>query len=375
MAEWRLNKASKESFQEQIVRLLITEIESGKYSDGDKLPSLRNLGEAFNVSHETVKCALYTLRKKGLVEIFPKRGAFVRFDKIVNSQPINHTLGIVIDLGYEINQPTLLVTNLFDRYIGLFSQELMSRSYNLTAQYVCFERERDRIALDGMLKRVDGLFVIRLNNTNLRDFLKDFRKPVMTIIPAIDPQCFDSVGIHDYETYYSLTKKVIHQKYRFPLYFDGPFEYQDRSNRIAGFLAACQAANIEDLTKRVLFSEAYSVEAYYRKIKEWLKLKIPLDVVIASNDNYAVGALRALIEAGFSVPKDVALIGQGNTPLSIASLPTLSSLDIHYEQLITLATERMLHLLNIDRKPSQPVKTLIDGTLIYRETFPNENRS
>jgi DNA-binding LacI/PurR family transcriptional regulator len=369
---WPLNKKSKETFQEQIINLLNTEIESGKYKKGDKLPSLRTFGEIFKVSHETVKSALEILQKQGMVETIPQRGTFVTVDGKMANHTQNHTLGIVIDLGED--PVSLLVTNLYDRYIRLFSQKLVPRSYNLVSQYINISKKSDQDDLTSILEKTDGIFMIRLNTPQFRDFLIESNKPVVNILPAIDPIKFDSVGIHDYETYYNLTKSVISKGYRNPLYFDGPLEYDDRFHRMKGFLNACTDNKIEDPESRLLFAGEFNIDIYYNKMKEWLNIGLPLDVVIAVNDNFAIGALKALTEKNIPVPEEVAIIGGYNTPLSIASFPTLSTLDIHYEQLTDLAIERMSDLINQPSKYSHPIRMMVDGDLIYRESFPEKNR-
>jgi DNA-binding LacI/PurR family transcriptional regulator len=368
---WPLNKKSKNTFQEQIVSLISTEIESGKYKKGDKLPSLRRLGEDFKVSHETVKSALEILQTKGIVETIPKRGTFVAIESNQPNQTRSHTLGIIIDLGYD--PISLLVTNLYDRYIQLFSQKLMAKSYNVVSQYINISKESDRSDLTRIIEKTDGIFSIRLNLPRLRDFLIKAEKPVVNVLPALYPIKFDSVGIHDYETYYNLTKLVISKGYRKPLYFDGPLEYDDRFHRMKGFLNACTDNKIEDPESRLLFAGEFNIDIYYNKMKEWLNKGLPLDVVIAVNDNFAIGALKALAEKKISVPDEVAIIGGYNTPLSIASFPTLSTLDIHYEQLTDLAIERMFDLINQPSKYSHPVRMMVDGNLIYRESFPDIN--
>lgn len=53
-------------------------IETGHYSDGDKLPSERELCEAFSVSRIPVRKALEMLEAEGLIRSFQGKGSFVK---------------------------------------------------------------------------------------------------------------------------------------------------------------------------------------------------------------------------------------------------------------------------------------------------------
>jgi GntR family transcriptional repressor for pyruvate dehydrogenase complex len=61
-----------------ILRYLTDEIVSGNLPIGGLLPSERQLAESLHVSRQTVREALRTLQERGLVEIIPARGTFVR---------------------------------------------------------------------------------------------------------------------------------------------------------------------------------------------------------------------------------------------------------------------------------------------------------
>ncbi len=63
---------------ERIAAELRARIESGEFSDGRKLPSERNLKNAYGVTADTARKALHLLAAEGLIDIRPGSGAFVR---------------------------------------------------------------------------------------------------------------------------------------------------------------------------------------------------------------------------------------------------------------------------------------------------------
>ncbi|MGO8882259.1 MAG: GntR family transcriptional regulator [Streptosporangiaceae bacterium] len=62
----------------QVADALRNEIASGALAPGDKLPSIRNLAERFQVAPMTAQSAMDVLRSEGLIYSSPGRGTFVR---------------------------------------------------------------------------------------------------------------------------------------------------------------------------------------------------------------------------------------------------------------------------------------------------------
>ncbi len=77
----------------------------------------------------------------------------------------------------------------------------------------------------------------------------------------------------------------------------------------------------------------------YDAMREILASSVPFTAVIASNDESALGAMRALHEAGLRIPQDVALIGFDDRPESAVQAPPLSSVRIPLRKLGYRAVE------------------------------------
>jgi len=77
----------------------------------------------------------------------------------------------------------------------------------------------------------------------------------------------------------------------------------------------------------------------YDAMREILASGVPFTAVIASNDESALGAMRALHEAGLRIPQDVALIGFDDRPESAVQAPPLSSVRIPLRKLGYRAVE------------------------------------
>ncbi|WP_426502170.1 LacI family DNA-binding transcriptional regulator [Dactylosporangium sp. McL0621] len=91
------------------------------------------------------------------------------------------------------------------------------------------------------------------------------------------------------------------------------------------------------------------------------------DAVFCFNDTLALGALRALHEAGLRVPEDVAVAGYDGIDDGRFSIPTLTTIEPDIERLATLAVELLAERIGggADRPPRE---CLVPHRLTIRES-------
>lgn len=102
----------------QLAELIKSEIISGKYQSGDKIPSVRDFAFEFQVNPNTVQKALQILEDEGLISTDRTNGKFVADSKKQIEQQKIKTIKQEIDLffermqafGLEINEIKELIT-------------------------------------------------------------------------------------------------------------------------------------------------------------------------------------------------------------------------------------------------------------------------
>jgi LacI family transcriptional regulator len=105
----------------------------------------------------------------------------------------------------------------------------------------------------------------------------------------------------------------------------------------------------------------------YNGMKDLLKVEPRVDGVFCYNDPVAIGALKAIAEAGLRVPQDIALVGAGNVRYSdVLSVP-LTTVDQGTCQIGTLAAELLIGRIGAKR-PMRAQKILIPPKLVERES-------
>ncbi|WP_153446779.1 LacI family DNA-binding transcriptional regulator [Vibrio algicola] len=96
------------------------------------------------------------------------------------------------------------------------------------------------------------------------------------------------------------------------------------------------------------------------------RLMNPFSAIFCFNDMLAIGAIKALKEAGIRVPEDVSVIGIDNEMIGTFFTPELTTIDIPIHKVTTLAMEKALKLAS--GKPLEPSTEILNGTLITRNS-------
>ena len=89
--------------------------------------------------------------------------------------------------------------------------------------------------------------------------------------------------------------------------------------------------------------------------------------LIADLDNIAVGAMRAVQDAGYTVPEDVSFIGYGNTNASLVCRPALTSTQINMYDSERMAVQRLADMLDHPERHAA-CTTFVSSELVLRNS-------
>ncbi|MFT4157374.1 MAG: LacI family DNA-binding transcriptional regulator [Microbacterium sp.] len=102
-------------------------------------------------------------------------------------------------------------------------------------------------------------------------------------------------------------------------------------------------------------------------MRQLLQRGVDFDAVFAFNDSLALGAIRALGDAGRRVPDDVAVIGIDNIAEGEYSIPSLSTVDLGSRRIAETAVSLLVEQLGADIPPA-PRRVVVDFNLVLRES-------
>jgi LacI family transcriptional regulator len=129
------------------------------------------------------------------------------------------------------------------------------------------------------------------------------------------------------------------------------------------------ALEIDERLVAQLEGESPSPILGYQVTSKLLATGEPFTALFAFNDISAIGAIRALREAGRRVPEDVSVVGFDDIQSAAFQNPALTTVRQPLRQMGILAAETVLLRINAPAKSSTyPKNILVEPELIVRET-------
>jgi DNA-binding LacI/PurR family transcriptional regulator len=211
--------------------------------------------------------------------------------------------------------------------------------------------------LEEMLHRqVDGLMVLNPRaDERYRYFLPLIEKGMAVLYLNSTPQGEPVSSIHcdDRRGGYEATQYLIELGHTAIATILGPSNEEASADRLAGYRRALAEADLTCEPDCVVQGD-WSATSGYKATRQLLAARRPFSAIFCQNDQMAIGATRALREAGQRLPDDISIIGFDDIPLASYFDPPLTTL----RQPMRETGERAVQLLvetiqNPDRTPEQ----------------------
>ncbi|EHS57546.1 LacI family DNA-binding transcriptional regulator [Paenibacillus sp. Aloe-11] len=120
-----------------------------------------------------------------------------------------------------------------------------------------------------------------------------------------------------------------------------------------------------EIPKERLRLGSFSIDDGKRLMSELLEQDNPPTAVICVNDYTAIGAIKAAINHGLSIPNDISIVGFDDTPLASAVIPELTTVSQNTYQLGKLAVDVLHELINQGKPRKQ---TILQPQLVVRQS-------
>jgi LacI family transcriptional regulator len=273
----------------------------------------------------------------------------------------SHTLGIVI--------PDLM-HSFFVEIIAGIEPVASVRGYGLLLCSSSEDPGKEQSELEMLRSRqVDGIVLASAHGSGTTEMLRQLTKQGTALV-MIDRDDHPSVKCHrvltdDEQVGQLATSHLLDLGRRAIAHIGGPAIVHAK-RRERGWREALRARGVkpsEDWIVRGGFMESEG----YRAMKRLLTARPKIDAVFAANDPSAIGAMKAIWEAGLRVPEDVAVVGVGDIALGDLLRVPLTTVGWSRKDQGRHAAELLLNGLD-DDQTSEPQRIIIPPRLIVRES-------
>lgn len=213
--------------------------------------------------------------------------------------------------------------------------------------------------LDGMI------FIPARGRLGRLDILESAGIPSVAIDRVPDGYEGPAVMLDNLKAGYLAGEHLLNLGHRQMGHIGGPMEIRLARERFAGFQQALEARGV-DAGSCAVAEDSFTCQSGYVAMQRLLTYQPRPTAVFAANDLMAIGAMRAVAEAGLCVPRDISIVGVDDIEVAAFQTPPLTTIRQPFTQLATAGVQLLLDIL-AGKALLQP-QIVIEPTLVVRQS-------
>ncbi len=310
---------------------------------GANLPNRNDLAQKYNVSRITIERAISELTNKGYLSSRRGSGTFVSGNGGMEEAKTTASDTWALLLSNIIHDLYPYILRGVEDYAHKVGKSILICNTDNNPQK---QDEYISRSLNSGVKDFIIIPAISFNASNeifLR--LKEHKANVVACIRTISGFDFPGVLVNSFQAGYKATKHLIEKGCKRIAFVAMP-KYNSTIDRLQGYLTALNVNHIPLDENLVVYEKNInSSDVGYLLTKNLLE-NTQVDGIFAFNDRIAAGVYRAAEELGFTIGKDIKIIGCDNTDLCLRFPVKLSSISFNHYKIGELCATNLQRLIN-----------------------------
>lgn len=222
----------------------------------------------------------------------------------------------------------------------------------------------DRLQSFLMTSRADGVVLTPplCDDPDVLGLLKDNGTFYASLSPARQPENTPVMRLDDRLAAMEMVRHLIRLGHKKIAFIAGPAGHNASTARHDGYLDALSEAGLR-VNSALIAEGDYSLRSGLEAARKLITADPKPTAIFAANDDMAVGAMTAVMAAGFQIPGDISIAGYDDTRLASAVWPPLTTIRQPVVDMARRAAER---LMNPDEETS--LEEVFDFELIVRQS-------
>ncbi|KKI91919.1 LacI family transcriptional regulator [Bacillus sp. SA1-12] len=314
--------------------------------------TIKDIAKLANVSHTTVSRAL---NNSPLIKEKTKR-KIIEIANQLNYSPDVHARSLVLQRSYTIG---LFLTSLTEGTTSSFLAEtirgvhtVIDENYNLFIRGIQDFEHFSAITR----KRFDGIILMSqsdIDNSFIYHVLEQ-KIPLVVLNRQVDDPSIVNILSNDREGAYEAVRFFIMNGHRKIAIIEGTPKFRSSLERKEGYLNALIDHQLP-IFQEYMVKGNYDMVSGYESMKKLLCIENPPTAVFCSNDDMAIGAMKAINEADLTVPTDISIIGFDDIGISEYTTPALTTVKRPIEKISMVGAKKLLHLMDRAEETAEPI--------------------
>lgn len=253
----------------------------------------------------------------------------------------------------------------FPRLTQGIAQACNHHNYTLGLFLVSTPEDEDKIFprvsrkgfLDGILVQSGAM------NDQLNERLVNLTVPIVVVGRPFHTNDVSYIDVDNVKAAFEAVTHLVHLGYRNIGTITGPINSTVSLDRKEGYLNALLKHGLA-VNKSLIVEGDFTEAGGYLAMQQLLAAKP--DAIFAASDIMALGAIRAVRDAGLRVPGDIAFVGFDDLPLASLSNPPLTTVHQPIAEFGEKAVEILIDLIENGIKPSRRI--IMDTELVIRDS-------
>lgn len=250
------------------------------------------------------------------------------------------------------------ITNpFFSKMVKIIEEETQKKRYSMELRHVeSYEDEVD-IALELVKeKRLRGIIFLGGYFSHSEEKLEKLGVPFVFGTVGAPPEnisraSYSDVAVDDFKESKKMTDYLIELGHKdIAIIAAEPGDLSIGKLRLAGYSEALRKKGIpvkDELIRKVTDnSDTYSMENGYQATKQLIESGERFTAIYAIADSLAIGAIRALQDAGLRVPEDISVAGYDGIELGDYIMPRLTTLRQPVEEMARQTIKLLFHIIS-----------------------------
>lgn len=267
----------------------------------------------------------------------------------------------------------LVVTNTL--YNGPYFSELLFQAATVTEQHGRqliladgkHNARQERQAIEFLLDlRCDAIIIYPrfLNTEELDEIIEHTSKPIIVVNRQLQKHPQHCVFAAHEQNTFDAVNYLVSEGHRDIAFITGSAGSPTGTSRLNGYRAALQSHHLP-WDPRLIAQGSWTPQSGFEAGQQLLMRGREFTALVASNDDMAIGAARALYASGRRIPQDVSLLSFDDIPMASFFVPPLTTVHVPVGEMIKHTLEKLVQML--DGQQTEPLQAF-NGQLVKRES-------